>query len=147
MTIARWNPVRDMIQMREAMDQIFNDVYRGRNGVTVWQLPLDAYATDDALVLQASIPGLNANDVEVMLEGDTLTVRGEFKATTEDTKYLLHERPVGKFERVLTINTPIDHTKVEANFENGVLTLTLPKAEAVKPRQITIKPVSVQSAN
>jgi HSP20 family protein len=149
MTIARWNPVRDMLQMREAMDRAFEDVYRGRttNGVPVWQLPLDAYVTDDALVLQANIPGLSANDVEVLLEGDTLTIRGELKTAAEENKYLLHERATGKFERVLTINTPIDHPKVEADFDNGVLTLTLPKAEAVKPRQIAIKPRPVQSAN
>jgi HSP20 family protein len=147
MTIARWNPVRDMIQMREAMDRAFDDAWRTRGGATVWQLPIDAFVTNEALVLQMNIPGLNPGDVEVMLEGDTLTVRGEFKQTQEDGKYLLHERPTGKFERVLTVNTPIDHAKVEANFDNGVLTLTLPKAEAVKPRQIEIKPRSVQSAN
>jgi HSP20 family protein len=139
-----------MFQMREAMDRAFEDALRvrtGANGLTVWQLPIDAYATDEALVLEANLPGLNASDVEVLLEGDTLTIRGEFKPTNDDTKYLIRERATGKFERVLTINTPIDHAKVEANFENGVLTLTLPKAEAVKPRQIAIKPRPTQSAN
>lgn len=143
MTITRWNPVRDMIQMRDVMDRLdraFDDTFRGRlNGVTAWALPMDVYTTDDALVLEANIPGLKPDEVEVMLEGDTLTIRGEMKAHVEDTKYLLHERPVGKFERTLTINTPIDHTKVVAEFVNGVLTLTMPKAEAVKPRQIAIK--------
>lgn len=151
MTISRWNPVRDMVQMREAvdrMDRMFEDAFRGRTNTTqVWALPIDAYATDEALVLKANIPGLKPEDVEVMLEGDTLTIRGEFNAEQEDKKYLLRERTWGRFERTMTINTPIDHSKVNAEFENGVLTLTLPKAEAVKPRQIAINAKTAASAN
>ena len=150
MTIARWNPVREMISLREAMDRMdrnFEEVYRGPNGQTVWSLPIDAYVTDDALVIEANIPGLKPEEVQVTLEGDTLTIRGELKAGADNNKYLLRERTLGKFERVLTINTPIDHNKVSAAFDNGILTLTLPKAEAVKPRQIEIKPKSGASAN
>jgi HSP20 family protein len=132
-----------MIQMRDVMDRMdraFDETFRSRaTGVTSWALPMDVYVTDDALILEANIPGLKPDEVEVMLEGDTLTIRGEMKQKVEDAKYLLHERVFGKFERTLTINTPIDHSKVNAEFANGVLTLTMPKAEAVKPRQIAIK--------
>lgn len=140
-TVNRWNPVRDMIVMRDAMDRLMEENLRSRNGgqsTGVWALPIDAFATEDAIVLQADVPGLKPEELQVTLEGDTLTIRGELKGT-EDRKYLLRERPTGNFERTLTINTPIDHAKVDASFENGVLTLTLPKAEAVKPRQISIK--------
>lgn len=142
-TMNRWNPIRDMITMREAMDRVMDDALRTRQGQTstpiAWLLPIDAYVTDDAIVLQSDVPGLKPEELSVTLEGDTLTIRGELNAAN-DRKYLLRERPTGRFERTLTINTPIDQSKVEAQFADGVLTLTLPKAEAVKPRQITVKP-------
>jgi HSP20 family protein len=144
-SMTRWNPVRDMITLREAMDQLFNESFprtRGQQaGNYVWQLPLDAYATEDAIVLTADVPGLKPEELDVTLEGDTLTIRGEIKPRPEGRNYLLRERATGRFERVLTINTPIDSSKVEATFEDGVLTLTLPKTEAVKPRQIKVTAV------
>ncbi len=140
--MTRWNPIRDMITLREAMDQMFNDAYlRGREARQqgmAWQLPLDAYATEDAIVLMADVPGVKPEDVDVTLEGDTLTIRGELKARAEVRNYILRERPTGKFERVLTINTPIDSGKVEATFEDGVMQIVLPKSEAVKPKQIKV---------
>jgi HSP20 family protein len=140
-TVTRWNPVREMITLREAMDQLFNESYlrnRHQNGGAAWQLPLDAYANEDAIVLTADVPGLKPEELEVTLEGDTLTIRGELKNRDEQRNYVLRERPTGRFERTLTINTPIDASKVEATFTDGVLTLTLPKAEAVKPKQIKV---------
>ena len=138
----RWNPVRDMITLREAMDQLFNERYARNGGESrgqyAWQLPIDAYATEDAIVIEADVPGVKPEEVDVTLEGDTLTIRGELKNRAENHNYLLRERPNGNFERVMTINTPIDNDKVSAEFSNGVLTLTLPKAEAVKPKQIKV---------
>ncbi len=144
MATTRYNPVREMITLREAMDQVFNDNYfRNRESrQQVWQLPIDAHATEDAIVIQADVPGLKPEELEVTLEGDTLTIRGELKARAEDRNYLLRERPTGRFERVLTINTPIDANKVKAEFADGVLTLTLPKSEAVKPKQIKVTPAT-----
>lgn len=146
----RWNPVRDMITLREAIDQMFNDGYvrpRGEYRAAAWQLPIDAYTTDDAIVLVADVPGLKPEQLDVTLEGDTLTIHGELPARTESKNYLLRERVSGKFERVLTINTPIDNNKVEAVFEDGVLTLTLPKAEAAKPKTITVKSIKATDAS
>jgi HSP20 family protein len=137
--VVRWNPVRDMIQMREQMDRLFNEQQYGREFRNNWSLPIDAYATADAIVLKADVPGVKPDDIQITLEGDTLTIRGEFKSSTDEKNYLIRERVAGKFERSLTVSTPIDTAKVEATFENGVLTLTLPKAEAVKPRQIAVK--------
>jgi HSP20 family protein len=139
--VTRWNPVRDLLTMRETMDQLFNDRFfrnfEGANRTAL--LPVDAYANDDAIFIVADVPGLKPEDLSVTYEGDTLTIRGEFKANAEQKNYFLRERMVGKFERVLTVNTPIDSNRIEAVFENGVLTLTLPKAEAVKPKQIAVK--------
>ncbi len=134
-----WNPVRDMITLREALDQAFNDrLTRDYRQNQAWQLPIDAYASQEAIVIKANVPGLKSEDLQITLEGDTLTIRGELKQDAENRNYLLRERATGKFERVLTINTPLDANKVEATFDDGVLTLTLPKAEAVKPKQIKV---------
>ena len=140
----RWNPVRDLITMRDMMDQLAQEgMGRGREGRSgngnVWRLPVDAYSTEDAIVLIADVPGLQPEDVSVTLEGDTLTLRGEFKADENVQNYLLRERPTGRFECTLTVNTPIDPNKLEAAVDFGVLRVTLPKAEAVKPRQIAVK--------
>jgi len=139
--LTRWNPVRDLINFRDSMDQVFNDrFFRGFDmGTRTPVLPIDAYSTDDAIVLVADVPGLKPEELNITMEGDTLTIKGELKPAAEPRNYLLRERLVGKFERTLTVNTPIDVNKVDARFENGVLTLTLPKAEAVKPKQITVK--------
>lgn len=148
--MTRWNPIREMITLREAMDQMFNETTRGRDyrqqANYAWQLPLDAYTSEDAIVLTADVPGLKPEELEVTLEGDTLTIRGEIKPRAEGKNYILRERAAGRFERVLTINTPIDNSKVEATFDDGVLTLTLPKAEAVKPKQIKVTPVKATQA-
>lgn len=141
--ITRFDPIREMITMRQAVDRMLGDAFvRGTEsrGTGAWLLPMDAYFTDEAIVIHADVPGLSPDDIDITLEGDTLSIRGEIKREEANTrKYVLLERPTGKFERTLTINTPIDHDKVEASFSNGVLTLTLPKAEAVRPRQITVK--------
>ena len=141
--ISRWDPVRDMITMRQAMDRMLDDTFaRGSetHGTGAWLLPMDAYITDEAIIIRADVPGIKSEEIEIMLEGDTLTIRGEIKREdAENRKYVLLERPTGKFERTLSINTPIDHEKVEASFKDGVLTLTLPKADAVKPRQTAVK--------
>src|SRR5512145_2224754 len=133
--VTRWDPIRDMITMRQAVDRMLDETFaRGSEtrGTGAWLLPMDAYIADDAIVIRADVPGLNPEDLDITLEGDTLAIRGEIKRTEDEgRKYVLLERPSGKFERTLSINTPIDHDKVDANFKNGVLTLTLPKAEAV----------------
>ena len=141
--ISRWDPLRDMITMRQAVDRMLDESFtRGSEsrGTGAWLLPMDAFITDDAIVIRADVPGLKAEELEITLEGDTLAIRGEIKRDEADNrKYVLLERPTGRFERTLNINTPIDHDKVDASFRDGVLTLVLPKAEAVKPRQIAVK--------
>jgi HSP20 family protein len=145
--ITRWNPVRDILTWREAMDQLVNENYvRNQDYLrqnAAWQLPVDAYGNEDAIVITADVPGLKPDDLHVTMESNTLTIRGELKDRSEERDYFLRERVArSNFERVLTINTPIDANKVEAEFENGVLTLTLPKAEANKPKQIAIKVIT-----
>ena len=141
--VTRWDPLRDMITMRQAVDRMLDDTFaRGSEtrGTGAWLLPMDAYITEEAIVIRADVPGIQPEELEITLEGDTLAIRGEIRREEDSQrKYVLLERPIGKFERTLNINTPIDHEQVEASFKDGVLTLTLPKADAVKPRQITVK--------
>ena len=145
MTIARWSPYRDAISLRQAMDRLFEDSFVrrpegwGEGAERRYQLPVDVYTTEEAIVVLASLPGLTADDVEIGLEGDTLTIRGEIKPPSEDHDYVIKERGYGVVARTLTLNVPVSPEKAEATFENGVLTLTLPKAEAIKPKKIEVK--------
>ena len=107
----------------------------------VYRLPMDAYETEESIVLTASVPGLRPEDMDITLDGDTLIIRGEVNGLQEDVKYLLRERFHGKFERRLAINLPVDIQRAEATFDHGVLTLVLPKAEEAKPRRIEVKAV------
>ncbi len=146
MTVIRFSPFRDMISLRQAMDRLFEDSFVrtpadwfAAQSDRRYALPLDVYATDNEIVVQASLPGLAPDEVAINLEGDTLTIRGELKRPLENVNYVMQERPYGVFSRTLTLNVPVDANKAEATFENGVLTLTLPKAEEVKPKTIAVK--------
>jgi HSP20 family protein len=104
-----------------------------------WRLPVDIYSTDAEIMIQASIPGVQPEAVAITIEGDTLTIRGELPAHLENVNYLFQERSVGSFVRVLSLNIPVDADKSEATFDNGLLTLVVPKAEEIRPRQIKVK--------
>jgi len=140
--ITRWDPFREAVTLREAMDRLFEDSFvPSRQQVTqerTFRLPLDAYVTPEEIVIVANVPGLKPEDVEITLEGDTLTIKGERPAPLENVDYVLQERTHGKFQRTLNINIPVDADKAEAKYENGLLTLTVPKAEAVKPKTIQV---------
>jgi HSP20 family protein len=142
--ISRWDPAREFVTLREAMNRLFEDSFVGstptRDGqATEMRLPIEAYATDHEIVVRAAVPGLKPEDVEITVEGDTLTIRGEFPRPLENVNYIFAERPWGRFNRTLQLNVPVEADKAEAVFDNGLLTLTLPKAEAVRPKVIPVK--------
>jgi HSP20 family protein len=141
--LTRWDPFRDVVTLREAMDRLFEDSYAparrsAENGQRHFRLPLDAYVTPEEIVVVANMPGVKPEDVEITLEGDTLSIRGHRPAPLTNVNYVLQERSHGDFQRTLTINVPIDADKVEAKFENGLLTLSIPKAEAARPKTIQV---------
>jgi HSP20 family protein len=105
----------------------------------VMRLPLDAYTTDEELVITAAVPGLNPDDVEIVMEDDVLTIKGKFRAPLENATYLFRERPYGRFSRSVTINVPVDADQAEAKFDKGVLTVILPKLERARPKVIEVK--------
>jgi HSP20 family protein len=132
--------------LREAMDQLFEESFihpRRRLGEGSLEqpsrLPLDVYTTPEEIVIVASLPGLTPDEVDIVIEGDALTIRGALRPPLENVEYLFQERAGGAFSRTLTLNVPVEADKAEAIFENGVLTLTLPKAEETKPKIIRAK--------
>ena len=144
--IVRWEPFRDLVSLREAMDRLFEESYvRPRTARPVLTrtetLAVDMYETDDAIVVKSAIPDVKPEDLDISITGDTLTIRGETKAEEEikEEHYIRRERRYGSFCRSLTIPLPIVPDKAEAEFENGVLKLTLPKAEETKPKVIKVK--------
>ena len=141
--VTRWDPFREAVTLREAMDRLFEDTWvpsrrRVADRELAHRLPLDAYVTQDEIVIVANMPGVKPENVEITLEGDTLTIKGEQPAPLENVDYVMQERAFGRFQRTLNINIPVDAEKAEAKFENGLLTLTIPKAEAVKPKTIQV---------
>lgn len=146
MALIRWEPFPEFVSLRQAMDRMLEDSFvlpAGLGGVLGQgpTLPVDIYQTPDELVIKADLPGARPEDVEVSIAGDTLTIEGESKDETEVKRdgYYLKERRYGSFSRSLTLPPGLNSDKVEARFENGVLTLIVPKAEEVKPKQIKIK--------
>ncbi|MBN1287195.1 MAG: Hsp20/alpha crystallin family protein [Anaerolineae bacterium] len=141
--LSNWNPIRDLIQMREAMDRLFEQQMQptGRErAVPYYRLPVDAYSTEEAVVIEAPMAGANPEEVDITIDGDSLTIRAEVKpGATEGRNYLISERGYGMLERSLTLNVPVEMDKIEATFKNGVLTLTLPKAESVRPHKVEVK--------
>ena len=146
MTILRWNPAEELHSLRREMSRRmrgnwlplqFTQLVRPEE--RVMRLPLDAYTTDEEIVITAAVPGLNPDDVEIVMEDDVLTIKGEFNAPLENVTYLFHERPYGRFSRSVTINVPVDADQAEAKFDKGVLTIILPKLERVRPKVIGVK--------
>jgi HSP20 family protein len=102
---------------------------------------IDMYQTNDDVVVKATLPGLKSEDVDITVTGETLTLRGEFKQNDEqkETNYHIREQRYGSFERSILLPTDVEANKAKADFDNGVLTITMPIAEAVKPKSISIK--------
>ena len=142
--LTRWEPVREMMTLREAMDRLFDDAFTrplsARDGG--WSTPaIDMYQTDNDVVVKAALPGFKAEDVQINVTGDVLTIRGEMKHEDEqnDKAWHIREHRWGSFERSISLPTDVVSEKAQADFDNGILTVTLPKAEEVKPKTITVK--------
>ena len=142
MTLTRFTPLTDVVSLRDAMDQLFQESFIRPNGFAAGQIaaPVDLWETKDAYQLRADLPGLTPEDIEINVTGDTVTISGEQHAKTEERKegWLRQERRTGKFQRSFTLPMQIDSAAVTATFTNGVLDLVLPKAESVKPKTVKI---------
>jgi HSP20 family protein len=144
MAIERWDPLRDMVSLRDAVSSLLQESFVRPGGIGGGggpaTLPLDVHETENEFVVKASLPGLKPEDVQLTVHGDTVTIRGETKAEEEKKGQTWHlrERRSGTFQRSVSLATPIDADKAHARFEHGVLTLTLPKTEKARPKQIKV---------
>lgn len=142
-SLIRWEPAREMMSLREAMDRLFDDAFtRPISLAGNWSVPaVDMYQTDNEVVVKAALPGIKPDEVNISVTGEVLTIKGEVKqeSETKEKTYHLREQRWGSFERSLILPTEVVADKAKAEFENGVLTITLPKAEEVKPKTIAIK--------
>ncbi len=148
--IVRWNPFREMANMQNAMDRLFEDAWRGNwsgfngglTGFTGLDSPaLDIHETDTAYNVAVPLPGINPNDINVKMQNGTLTISGELPQpkVEDNTKVVVQERYYGKFSRSVSLPQHVDAEKVEATYDNGVLNLTLPKLPEAQPKQIAVK--------
>ena len=149
-SIIRWDPFREMLSLRREMDRLFDNTFFSPGASwtqpTAWDLALDVTENNDEIVVKASIPGINPDDLEVTYTENTLTIKGEVKAEEEkeDSKYHLRERRYGSFVRSLSLPVGVKAEAIQANYDAGVLTLHLPKSEEVKPQRIAVKAGSPQ---
>ena len=139
----RTNGMNTINRLREEMDHLFENFLGGAQRVAgagfVQGYPaVNVWEDEQNLYAEAEVPGLTMDELEIYVVGNELTVRGERKEG-EEQAYHRRERGVGKFQRVLPLPLPIDSEKVEARLHDGVLTITMPKAEAAKPRKIQVK--------
>lgn len=146
MNLVRWEPFRELATMREAMGRLWEDSYPWTFRLaTVGDgalLPaVDIYETGSDLVVKAALPGVKPEDLDVNITGNMLTIKAETKSEqeTEDEKYHRKECYYGAYARTLTIPDSLKADKAEANLENGLLTLTIPKAKEAKPKTIKVK--------
>lgn len=145
--LTRWEPAREMMTLRDAMDRLFDDAFTrpfsvSREGGSNWSSPaIDMYQTGDEVVLKAALPGIKPDEVQINVTGDVLTIRGETKQEEEkqDKSWQIREHRWGAFERSVRLPTGVIADKAKAEFDNGILTISLPKSEEVKPKMISVR--------
>lgn len=149
MAIVRWEPFRDLVSIQERMNRLFDDAFRGNPRASsedewalggTWAPSVDIFEQDGNIVLKAELPGMDAKDVEIHVENNVLTLRGERKLDNEVKRESYHrvERSYGSFARSFTLPNVVDTERIKADYKDGVLRVTLPKKEEAKPKQISI---------
>jgi len=162
MVLERWRPSRGLTPWRpfrelEEMERRFEDIF-GRSLLPTWRrLPLeergwvpalDVFEKEDKFVVKAEIPGMKDDDIDISVVGDTLTIKGEKKTESEvkEEDYYCCERSYGNFYRSIALPATVNTSKIEANFEDGILEISLPKAPEVKPKKIAISAKKTEKA-
>lgn len=146
MTLIRWTPTRnnDLVTFRSEVDRLFDSFFAPTETRPEWNMvtpPVDVEETKEAFHFRADLPGIKPADVKVTLSGDTLTIRGERKREEEKREGSLHrvERTYGMFERSFHLTTPVRRDGIEAKYRDGVLEVTVAKAEEAKLREVEVK--------
>ena len=141
--LIRFEPSGSTLSLREAMDQLFNEAFTYPFGLMhSMEVPtIDMYQTDESVVVRASLPGVKPKAVQISVSGDVLTIKGEMKEKSDvkEKAYHIREQRFGAFERTLSLPAPVQADQAKAEFEDGLLTITLPKLEEAKPKVITVQ--------
>ncbi len=145
MAIIRWDPFRDMVTLRDKMNRMFDDVFSSRGeekdmAASTWAPSVDIYETENELVLSAEVPGVDEKDIEIKIEDNMLSLKGErrFQKETKEENYHRIERSYGSFHRAFTLPNSVDPENIRAEHENGVLKIMMPKRQELKPRTVKI---------
>jgi len=144
--LMEWKPFREVSRLRREMDRLWDEFFGPSRRLLrplemEWAPAVDIAETADKVEIKAEVPGMDAKDIDISLTGDILTIKGEKKSEREEKKesYHLVERSYGSFSRSLRLPTAVNADKIEASYKQGVLTITCPKKEEVKPKAIDIK--------
>lgn len=155
MAITKWDPFRDIIMLRDKMNRLFEDLVSSPKFEetdliqSTWSPAVDIYETENELVLTAELPGVEEKDVEIKVEDNTLSLKGErkFEKETREENYHRIERAYGSFYRSFSLPNYVDQDKISAEYENGLLKIHMPKKPEVKPRKVKIlKPQAAEKS-
>ena len=145
MAVVKWDPFRDLVSIQDRMNRLFEQTLsrsRGEEGVTAttWTPAVDIYETADTILMKAELPGVAREDIQIQIDGNTLTLKGErrFARDVQEESYLRIERAYGSFHRSFALPATVQQENVRAVLKDGVLELTLPKAEDSKPKRISV---------
>ena len=148
MAIVKWDPLRDLVSIQDRMNRLFEQTLSRSQaqadegmGASAWSPAVDIYETPETIIIKADLPGLSRDDIEIQLQENTLSLKGErrFAKDVQQENYLRIERAYGAFQRNFTLPATVQQDRIRAVFRDGVLELTLPKAEEAKPKKIAIE--------
>src|SRR5947207_4094057 len=142
-TIARWEPFRGVTTLQGQINRLFNDAFERtgeQSNLSAWAPAVDIYETEHELVVKADLPEVDPRDLDIRVENNLLTIRGErkFEKKVNEENYLRVERSFGSFARSFTLANTVNTDAIKAGYQNGVLTLSIPKREEAKPKQIEV---------
>jgi HSP20 family protein len=139
MAIIRWDPFREMTQVQNQLNRLVDQVWSGRQ--ESWLPAVDVFDNKDAVVLKAELPGMDPGEIQIEVEDNVLTIKGErrFEEKVDDERYYRVERRFGSFQRSLALPQGVKPDEIQANYEDGILIVTVPKVEEEKPRRIEVK--------
>ena len=142
-TLSRWEPFRSVGSLQEQINRVFDDVV-GRttdeSALSTWVPAVDIYETEHELVVKADLPDVDPKDLDIRVENNLLTIHGErkFEKKVSEENYLRVERSYGTFSRSFSLSNSVNPEAIKADYQNGVLTLSIPKREEAKPKQIKV---------
>jgi HSP20 family protein len=142
-TLTRWEPFGGATTMQDQVNRLFHDVFErqgGESSLTAWAPAVDIYESEHELVVKADLPDIDPKDLDIRVENNILTIRGErkFEKKVNEDNYLRVERAYGSFARSFTLANTVNSDAIKAEYQNGVLTLSIPKKEEAKPKQIKV---------